>query len=255
MEEVWKDIVGFEGRYQVSNLGRIKSLQYEGHKGEVKIMRPSTHHLGYKVVSLGKKPDRKTHLVHVLVAQAFLEKPTGKEYINHKDGNKSNNCIDNLEWVTAKENVQHAIQTGLRDPHNTPRRYGKDHYSSKPILQYDLDGNLVKKWDSQSDVSRHFGKTSVNVGNVVDKVGSSYNGYQWRSVPTSGVIKDKIEKFVPYRPTKKVMQLTENGELVQVWNSAKEAEETGLYTRSQIWAVCSGKQNTHKGYVWKYSED
>ena len=108
MEEIWKDIKGYEGRYLVSNLGRILSLHYEGHDHQ-KIMRQSQHHTGYLIVHLRNKESRKTKLVHTLVATAFIPNPDQKKYVNHIDGNKTNNCVDNLEWVTSLENSQHAI--------------------------------------------------------------------------------------------------------------------------------------------------
>lgn len=178
MEEIWKDIAGYEGRYMVSNFGRVKSMKYLAHDGE-KIMKSVRHHTGYMIVSLGRKP-RKMFLVHVLVANAFIENKDNKPYVNHIDGNKANNKAENLEWVTAKENTSHAIKTGLRDPHNVPRKYGKDHYSSKPVYQYDLHGNLIKKWDSQSDAARFYNKRPGNINNCVRGRNKTYLGYIWR---------------------------------------------------------------------------
>ena len=116
MVEIWKDIEGFEGIYQVSNLGNVKSLRkWNGHKYVVgeKILKPSLSSTGYYKVKLygEKKKDCK---VHRLVAVAFIEKKDGKLHINHKDGNRLNNKSNNLEWCTQRENVIHAIKTGLR---------------------------------------------------------------------------------------------------------------------------------------------
>ena len=107
MEEIFRDIQGYEGLYQVSNLGRVKSLL----KG--KILKQADTTTGYKKVKLcnGNKKDYK---IHRLVAYAFIPLVEGKEIINHKDGNPLNNIVNNLEWCTQKENVIHALKTGLK---------------------------------------------------------------------------------------------------------------------------------------------
>lgn len=107
MEEIWKDIEGYEGLYQISNLGRIWTTKYKRFKNPTKCK-------GYLQIGLSKNKKRKMYKVHRLVAIAFVSNPNNKPYINHIDGNKSNNRADNLEWVTQSENVSHAYKTGLK---------------------------------------------------------------------------------------------------------------------------------------------
>lgn len=116
MKEIWKDIAGYEGMYQVSTLGRVRSLDrrktYESgvtrtYKG--KILKGTLIN-GYPVVWLGKRAYRN---VHRLVAETFIPNPEHKETVNHKDGVKTNNCVLNLEWNTLTENLQHAFSNGL----------------------------------------------------------------------------------------------------------------------------------------------
>ena len=116
MEEIWKDIKEYEGLYQVSNLGRVKSFPRNGTQvNAIKILTLKLHHTGYYRVTLSKNNKRIDKLVHRLVAETFIPNPNRKPQVNHKDGDKLNNRVDNLEWNTCLENVQHSIYTGLRN--------------------------------------------------------------------------------------------------------------------------------------------
>ena len=117
MAEVWKDVVGYEGLYQVSNIGNVKSLVgWNGHKyvKREKILKPSMTSTGYRKIELTKERQKKSYKIHRLVAKAFIPEVEGKCVVNHKDGNPLNNNVENLEWCTTKENNNHAITTGLR---------------------------------------------------------------------------------------------------------------------------------------------
>lgn len=143
MTELWKDVVGYEGIYQVSSKGRVKSLaRYDEYvrAGKVcrryrpdKILKPKLN-LGYYCVHL-RTSGESWPSVHRLMAKAFLENPDNKETVNHKDGVKTNNSLDNLEWATHSENTQHAYDMGLatsRIKDFTKR--GEDHPNSKLTL-------------------------------------------------------------------------------------------------------------------------
>ena len=245
MKEIWKGIAGFEGRYQVSNKGNVKSLHYRGHDVE-SVMKLSEHHTGYLIVQLGKKP-AKVCLVHQLVAKAFLPLVEGKSFVNHIDGNKHNNCVENLEWVTTQENITHAIKTGLRNPHNVPKRYGKGHYSSKPVLQYDLDGKFIKKWDCQSDVARAYNIKSI--GFCIDKPTMTCKGYMWQSY--TGEIEMQIQPFKNRLSPLRVKQYDMQGVLIAEWSNANEAaKELGISVKG-IRDCCYGRQKSSGGFIWK----
>lgn len=114
MNEIWKDIAGWEGRYKVSNLGRVLSYNRpNGHKDAIVVPHPNEK--GYLMVHLYRKPVSKTVKVHKLVAEAFIPNPAHLPEVNHIDGDKSNNRVDNLEWMTRKANVEHARKTGAMD--------------------------------------------------------------------------------------------------------------------------------------------
>ena len=106
--EVWKDIQGYEGLYQVSNLGRVRSLHYRN-TNEVRELFLKPHNRGYLQVELHKYGNRKMFTVHRLVALAFVDGFAENREVNHIDENKHNNRADNLEWVTTSENVRHSI--------------------------------------------------------------------------------------------------------------------------------------------------
>lgn len=119
--ELWKDVIGYEGLYQISNIGRVKSLSHKvpsaisstGFRTVLgRILKQSNHSQGYLTVTLCKNGVSKTKTVHRLELIVF-DKSNQKEMVNHKDGNKNNNLLENLEWVTRQENVIHAFKTGL----------------------------------------------------------------------------------------------------------------------------------------------
>lgn len=122
MKEVWEDIQEYEGFYQVSNLGRVRSLDrtVPAKNGKIKfckggIKAQSENSCGYLRVMLSKNKKNTHILVHRLVAAAFLENPDNHKQVNHINGNKKDNSIDNLEWISGLENIKHSIETGLRD--------------------------------------------------------------------------------------------------------------------------------------------
>jgi hypothetical protein len=142
MEEIWKDVVGYEGYYQVSNFGRIKSVDrivnhISGRK-RVKglIMTPKNAGCGYLKVDLSKNNKYKAEYVHRLVLKHFKGEDKLKPEVNHKNGNKTDNRLDNLEWVDSSENKNHAILTGLR-------KIQMGQYASASKIS-DIDAYMIK---------------------------------------------------------------------------------------------------------------
>lgn len=169
--EIWKDIKGFEGKYQVSNLGNIKHLLKHG---KSKILNPSTEKHGYKVVVLYNKGTVRTFKVHRIVAETFIEKPLNKEQINHIDGNKTNNRVDNLEWCTAKENMNHAFKNGLCNN----KKNGKGVRAVK-VAQLDKENNLIAIYVSQT-VAAKINNISTGVISACSRgILKTGGGYKW----------------------------------------------------------------------------
>lgn len=118
-EEIWKDVVGYEGIYKVSNLGNVKSLHWRNSFDE-RIMTPHLLGRGYYFVNLRNKSKGKSKLVHRLVAQAFIPNPNNYPCVNHKDENKLNNCVDNLEWCSYLYNNTYGKRKGIWKGKNNP---------------------------------------------------------------------------------------------------------------------------------------
>lgn len=132
--EQWRDIADYVGMYQVSNMGRVRSLDriVKGKNYQGKILSSNVTY-GYPIVRLSNGSEKKSRRVHRLVAQSFLDNPLGLEEVNHKDGNKKNNCVENLEWCTPKENKIHAWVTGLT----------KKPPAEKPVQVAQLESDIV----------------------------------------------------------------------------------------------------------------
>ena len=167
MTEIWKDVEGYEGRYKVSNTGKVWG-SYRN-----KLIAQETIWCGYKRVGLQKDKVYKHALVHRLVAEAFLPKPAGMTEINHIDEDKSNNCVDNLEWTTRKGNMNHGTvqQRRFAKLANDPRQ-------SKPILQMTLDGEVINEFPSINEARRR-GYSAGDICNVCQGKKKKYRGYLW----------------------------------------------------------------------------
>lgn len=161
--EVWKNIQGYEGFYQVSSLGRIRSLPRKNHLTDSVISQFSKKS-GYKCVSLFKNNIKTNFHVHRLVAEAFLPNPQTLSQVNHKDYMRDNNSVDNLEWISMEENIA----------------YSYCNVSKRPVNQYRLDGTFVKRWDCISDVSRELGMYRSDIAKCCRGVFKQSKGYKWR---------------------------------------------------------------------------
>lgn len=167
MSEIWKPVVGYEGLYEVSNTGKVRSLNYLG-KGIVKVLRPSNTN-GYLQVWLSKNGKRKICYVHRLVAETFLDNPNSLPVVNHRNEKKSDNRVENLEWCTQKYNVHYS------DIWNNK---GKTGY--RPILQFTKSGEFVKEYPSLCEVERQTGIRRCNIYLCCRGRYKSSGGYVWR---------------------------------------------------------------------------
>ena len=174
MIEVWKDVVGYEGLYQVSNFGKVRSLAY----GKKRILKQQERQHGYLSVCLygrgGNKRNFRQVSVHRLVAEAFISNPMSLPEVNHIDENKQNNAATNLEWVTHKENCS----TDSMIKRHTERQTLKPNYH-KSVSQYTISGEYIATYYSAREAMR---KTGVGYSNICSsmKEHRTAGGYYWR---------------------------------------------------------------------------
>ena len=175
--EEWRDVAGYEGLYQVSSEGRVKSLERKVPKGygertvKERILKPNVVGRGYLRVGLYAGGKRKMFFVHRLVCQAFHDNPENKLDVNHINENKTDNRACNLEWCTRRENCNH----GTRNERSAKNR-------SKSVGQYTHDGELVKIWPSAMEVQR---QTGFSQGNICKAANGKYKqvyGFRWKYV-------------------------------------------------------------------------
>lgn len=166
-QEIFRQVSGYEGLYSVSNKGRVL-----GEKRN-RILKPAKNQCGYRFVVLFKDNAAKNHLVHRLVAEAFIDNPDNLPQINHKDENKDNNCVDNLKWCTAKYNCNYGSRN---EKTGNNRRNGK---LAKPVRQYSLDGEFIKDWPSAIEVTRQLGFNQGGISRCcLGQIVQAY-GYKW----------------------------------------------------------------------------
>lgn len=179
-DEVWKDVKGYECLYQVSDKGRIRSLDRivisgygKPHRLKGKILKAQTHHCGYLEITLHKDGKRNTHKVHRLVAEAFLPNPDNLPCINHKDEIPYHNNVDNLEYCTQKYNINYGTRT---------QRMAEK--CSKKVYQYTLTGELVKVWNSTAECGRN-GYAANNISNCCRRkyCYKTHKGFRWSYTP------------------------------------------------------------------------
>ena len=175
MEEIWKTIEDYPN-YMVSNMGRIKRLNYN-RTGKEKIMKLRADKGGYLLVNFYKDKKQTTYKVHRLVAEAFLQNPENKPEIGHINTIRTDNRVENLRWATSKENRNNPLTKRHISVGKLGKNMGKEHFASKPIIQFTKNNEFVKIWENAQDVAREWGL--CNGSNILTccrgKLKSAYN--------------------------------------------------------------------------------
>ncbi|AWH15268.1 NUMOD4 motif protein [Enterococcus phage vB_EfaS_AL2] len=172
MKEEWRDIKGYEGLYQVSNLGRIKSLKRTTNNYSCntdKILKPSFNKKGYLQLQLCKDNCAKTCRVHRLVAEAFIANHGNKPEVNHIDEDKTNNMVSNLEWVTSKENVNHGTRTSRMIITNLI-----------PIVA--IKDNIRLEFNSQKECAIELGLSTGHISECLSGKRKTHGGWKFERI-------------------------------------------------------------------------
>lgn len=233
---MWKKIFidGLETDYSVSTEGIVR-------KDTTNYILTQSTQQDYKFVTLNVSGKQKRMRVHRLVAEAFIENPDNKPYVNHLNGIRSDNNIANLEWVTPSENTQHAVATGLFQS-------GR----AKAVIQYSLDGVEMATFESASEAARQTGGSQSKITMCCRRQRQTANDYQWRYLDDIQDVTKVEKKFIT---GKKVAQCDEDGNVLNIYPSFKAAAAAVDGTSSAISRVCSGMNIRHKGYKWKLVDD
>lgn len=237
---MWKTIIYNNNatNYSVSKNGEVR-------KDTNNYMMKLQIQQGYCHVTLQIDGKPKRFRVHRLVAEAFIPNPENKPYVNHIDGNRQNNKVENLEWVTPAENTQHAISTGLMLPTR-----------ERAVVQFDLDGNKIAEYISISEAARQTNSQNEKICVCCQRQREQHNGYQWRYKNECG---EKLQKIKEYATkAQKVAQIDpKTGEIIATYDSLCKAAKAVNGTQSAITHVIKGDKQTktHKGYGWKLVED
>ena len=164
MTEEWRPIQGYVGLYEVSNIGNVRSL-CAGRWHTTMMRKPVPDKNGYLTVNIKKNGKYKCAKIHRLVAEAFLDNPENHPQINHKDENKANNCVDNLEWCTSKYNNNY---------NDKPKR------CYKPVIQISVDGEEIKRFDSVNAAAKALGINPACISGVLSGRRFKTGGFRWR---------------------------------------------------------------------------
>lgn len=259
-ESAWAPVKGYEGLYEVSTNGEVKSLNYN-RTGKEKVLKPGKSRGGYLRVFLYKNGECKPHSVHRLVAEAFLDNPENLPCVNHKDENPSNNNVNNLEFCSYQYNINYgtAIQRRVEKQIN-----GK---KSKPVIALDpKTGIVVAEFHS----AREAGRNGFNQGDVSaccrgDKGYKTHKGLIWCFKGTSDEeIDRRIAELLLCGKTPKERAARTNSkpvvginpdteEVVVEFPSMMEAQRRGFHSGA-ISLCCHGKRKSHKDLIWRYKE-
>ena len=233
MEE-WRVINGFPN-YSVSNLGNLMNNKTG------KFLK-SCIKGGYLHISLTNGKIKKTLKVHRLVALTFLDNPEKKEQVNHKDGNKLNNSIENLEWCNNKENQIHKFKIGLGN--NFTRK----------IIQYDLNMNKIKEFNSITEASKELNISKSNIQGVLINYRNTAGGFVFKYIEDNNIDFTKtisINKNIG----RKVVQYDLKMNLINVYHSISDASRKTNIHKNNIRGVIINYRKTSEGFIWKYLEE
>lgn len=254
-KEEWRPISISKGKYAVSSLGRIGRILKNG--AGIKILKGSLDKDGYRTVHLSGVKDNCR--VSRIVATEFIPNPENKPCVDHIDTIKLNNKYTNLSWVTHSENnsnpliVKHRIEMQTGEKSVWFGVINGDSPSSYPIMQYDINSNFIREWDSAMRVEREIGYNHQTIGKCILGKNKSAYGFLWTRSDTG-----RIPVYTPpFKSTscfKTVCIVDSFGNVIKEYESARTADIDG-FSHDMISRCCNGKSAHHKGFIWKFKKD
>lgn len=191
--------------------------------------------------------------VHRLLAETFIPKIEGKDFINHKDGNSLNNDLSNLEWCNNSENIKHAYDTGLLKPF-LKGKSGKLHHTSIPIICKDLQGNFIKKYENAAETKLD-GFNSAHVTQCCKGKEEKHKGFKFEydleNTKIENVLTRTYNQNREISTQKPVLQFTLNNEFIKEWKSTAEPKKDG-FSQPCVAACARAERAKHGGFIWKY---
>lgn len=246
---MWKKVPGYDD-YEASEDGQIRKISTQ------RIVKQSQNKVNhYMYASLSWRDEdgalkRKNCLVHRIIATTFLPNPDGLPQVNHKDSNRVNNNISNLEWINVSDNLKHSFRDGRRFEacsRNASKNFKEWHEKTKkPIIQKTLDGDIVEIFSSVREAANKTKITYTNIGFAANGKRLTAGGYKWEFVDNKNqeplVRKDKCVK---------VEQLSLDGNLINIFNSIVDAAKATGCSERGISAVINGRNKTSGGFKWR----
>lgn len=244
--EIWKVMVYYPD-YEISSKGRVKYPIRKGTKPYLKrITFGGISGDGYKTFSLKNTTSCIKTVIHRMVATAFIDNPNSYKIVNHKDGDKTNNDVENLEWCTSSQNTKHAYKNNFIS--------GK-----RKIYQLDIDNNIVNKWDTIKEAYETMGLSRTSINQVLSGINKTAGGHYWCYKENYNKKKKKHTKYDTNK--KSIIQLNINSNnIIKIWNSLSEASQylsnknncSIKAIKSNISQCIRGKRNSCQGFKWQY---
>jgi hypothetical protein len=230
--EEWRDVKGYENLYQVSRKGKVRS----SHKGYWEVLTSVVNRHGYNQYLFHKDGKRKNMRGNRLVAEAYIPNPDNLPFVNHKDENPANDCVENLEWCTAKYNNNYGTAR---------QRSSINHSKNRPVCMFNVDGTFIREFYNINDAARFVDGAHTCILRCCNNKVFCYKGYIWRYKEDADSVMDAVALYKNSKTTNRKIEVCLNGE-VKAFNSMSEAARELKISRDTL------RKYNHLGDIsWK----